>query len=177
MTAVLVPARLAHPAEIPTAARALLNACADPWRARTLYAVGPVPYSWSVPGTLDDNGQRRPGTRTDGGHRLTACVLVQLGHPDSRRAAAVFTSDSLQTKLGEKVPKGHEGPRRPPVILGPDWRLAFAYRWRERRCDAVSTPCRRRVDDIPRPIGALTLRAAVADPTWRATPYMIEEAA
>ncbi len=152
---VLVPARLAHPAEIPTAARALLNACADPWRARTLYAVGPVPYSWSVPGTLDDNGQRRPGTRTDGGHRLTACVLVQLGHPDGRRAAALWTSDKVSAK-------------------GQTYGFAFGYRWRERRCDAVSTP---HPDDIPRPIGALTLRAAVADPTWRTAPYQLKEAA
>ncbi len=148
---ILVPARLAHPAEIPTAARALLNACVDPWRARTLYAVGPVPYSWSTPGTLDDNGQRVPGTRTDGGQRLTACVLVQVAHPDGRRAAAIWTSD--------KVVKGAQ-----------TYGFAFGYRWRE-------DPTTHRPDDIPRPIGALTLRAAVADPTWRPVPYVLEEAA
>lgn len=148
---ILVPARLAHPAEIPTAARALLNARVDPWTARTSYAVGPVPYSWSVAGTVDDNGQRLPGTRTDGGHRLTACVLVQLAHPDGRRAAAIWTSDKASAR-------------------GQTYQHAFGFRWRE-------NPATGRPDDIPRPIGALILRAAVADPTWRATPYVIEEAA
>ncbi len=139
--AVLQPARLAHPGEIPTPARQLLDALVPPWRARTTYALGPVPYSWS-----------EDGHRHDGGHRLAAAVLVQLRHPDGRAAAAVWTSDKVT-----KTKAGH----------GQTFGFAFAYRWRTCTCPARPGE---HPADIPRPIAARDLRAAVSVPEPVAPP-------
>lgn len=153
---VLQPARLAHPGEIPTPARQLLDARVEPWRARALHALGPLPYSWS-----------EPGHRHDGGHRLVAAVLVQLRHPDGRAAAAVWTSDKLATKLGAKLPAGVEGPRLAPEVVGQTFGFAFGYRWRVCTC-----PVRpgEHPAAIPVPISARDLRKAIAVPDHVAPP-------
>ncbi len=131
----LIGARLARPGEVPRAAAALLKVVADPWTAKTTYALGAAPYTWD---------------RRAGGYVLADSVAVRLAHPDGRRAVAVWCR-------GQVAVRGKEWTTV--------WRVVDTWRWR-----APMT-------GWPQPIPITALRAAVGDPTWRATPYVIEDAA
>lgn len=143
--AVLTPARLARPGEVPSGASALINAVVDPWRVRILYAVGPISYSWEFKAA---------------GHMLAASVRVLTNHPDGRTAVAVWTSDAVHDKTKHKPRKNCLGPTGPEVWEH-GWQAFGAWRWRACHCDrhAAVHPA-----DIPVSIGIVDLRKAVAIP-------------
>jgi hypothetical protein len=140
---VVEPARLARPGEVPAAAAGLLKAADESWRGRAFYALGPVPYTWNLRAA---------------GYRFVASLSVRLRHLDGRAAVGVWVTDSVTSSVGAKVPKGHEGPRRPPV-WGQTWAWAYGWTWQVCTCDARlgEHPA-----NIPEPIGAAELRAHVA---------------
>lgn len=153
---VMGPARRANPGELPAPANAFRAAAVEPWRTSCWFApAGSIPYHWQMRAA---------------GYRLAALAYVRCAHPDGRRAVAIWSSDGVTER---KWPK----PRGVPVVCktcpakGPNrwdaaWSSMECWRW---RVGVQGT--------FPRTTNITTLTAAVADPTWRTNPYVIEEAA
>lgn len=137
------PCRLARPGELPAPAVKLADtARAAGWQVRALHAIGAVPYTWD---------------RRAAGHQLAASVTVRLRHPDGRAAAALWVTDSVTPTLGEKVEKGCEGPRRPPV-WGQTWAWSGGWTWTVCECELRPRP---HPAAPPVEVGALELRNLV----------------
>jgi hypothetical protein len=154
--AVLTPARLARPGEVPAAASLLVKAAVEPWHTQAYYAVGPVPYTWE---------------RKAGGYMSAASISVRLNHPDGRAAVAVWVVDTVKRVPGRGPRKGHEGP-----ATADRWELGWsslgAWCWRVCECDARPRP---HPGDVPQSVGVLDLRAALAADT--SEPIQGEQAA
>jgi hypothetical protein len=95
--------------------------------------------------------------RRAAGYLAAAIAYVRFAHPDGRRAVGIWIADQLAArgKAGAKL-----------------WTLGWSYnegwRWRVGPIGVGTFPAR---------ISATALKAAVADPTWRAVPYPLEETA
>jgi hypothetical protein len=146
---------------MPRAATTVRDAAVDPWRTSCWYAPsGAVPYAFE---------------RRAAGYLATAIAYVRFAHPDGRRAVGIWIADQLAVS---KWPRRRDGKMGPAVCQtcpakGPAaWTLNWSYdegwRW---RIGPIG------VGTFPAPINATALKAAVADPTWRAVPYQLEETA
>jgi hypothetical protein len=93
--------------------------------------------------------------RRQAGYLLTPLAYVRFRHPDGRYAVAVWIRDQL-------AHRGRAGAKEWTLT----WSFDEGWRWRGGPNGT-----------FPQPITARQLKAAVADPTWRTDPYLIENEA